>query len=124
MRADRLRRGTRPSLAADLQQRRERLMAVRTRQGDQSVGAAHPSPVVDVGISTLGTSRYLVEAIESVLSQSLSEWSLVVSENGPGLTDVRRAMEPFLEDKRVRHVVTGTRLGRGAHYTRLIRAGR
>ena len=79
--------------------------------------------VVDVGIPTLGFSPYLLEAIESVLSQTLSAWRLVISENGPGDERVQSALQQYLGDSRVRHVVTGEKLARGENYTRLIRGG-
>ena len=89
-------------------------------------GSARSEPdavVVDVGIPTLGLSPYLQDSIESVLSQTLSQWRLVISENGRGDERVRTFLEPYLRDARVSHVVTGERLGRGKNYTRLIRTG-
>jgi teichuronic acid biosynthesis glycosyltransferase TuaG len=80
-------------------------------------------PIVDVGIPTLGSSPYLAESIESILAQSLPEWRLVVSENGPGNDSVRELMEPYLRDPRVRHVVTGEKVGRGTNHNLLIQAG-
>jgi hypothetical protein len=80
--------------------------------------------IADVGIPTLGLTPYLLESIESVLNQTLSSWRLVISENGPGDDRLHAALEPYLRDSRVSHVVTGERLGRGENYTRLIRAGK
>jgi teichuronic acid biosynthesis glycosyltransferase TuaG len=80
-------------------------------------------PIVDVGIPTLGNSRYLAESIESVLAQSLPDWRLVVSENGAGKDSVRELMEPYLRDPRVRHVVRGKTVGRGTNHNLLIDAG-
>jgi teichuronic acid biosynthesis glycosyltransferase TuaG len=80
-------------------------------------------PIVDVGIPTLGTSPYLLESVESVMNQSLSSWRLVISENGPGVASLHRALEPYVRDPRIRHVVTGERVGRGQNHTNLIRAG-
>ena len=79
--------------------------------------------VIDVGIPTLGDSPYLTEAIESVLAQTTSRWRLVISENGPGDDGLRSALEPYLEDSRVSHAVTGAKLPRGENWTRMIRAG-
>ena len=76
-------------------------------------------PIVDVGIPTLGESpSYLVEAVESVFAQTFSSWRLLISENGPGLDSVREALEPYVRDPRVEHVVSGTREGRGINWTR------
>lgn len=79
--------------------------------------------VVDVGIPTLGPSPFLLEAIESVLAQTVASWRLVISENGPGDDRLRLALDPYLRDSRITHVTTGERVGRGENYTRLIRAG-
>jgi teichuronic acid biosynthesis glycosyltransferase TuaG len=90
---------------------------------DAEVLAPLREPLVDVCIPTVGGCRYLTEAVESVLAQSLPDWRLVVSENGPGLPSVRETLEPYLLDTRISHVITGSRIDRGAHFTRLIRAG-
>jgi hypothetical protein len=79
--------------------------------------------VVDVGIPTLGNSPYLAETIESVFAQTLTNWTLTISENGPGLESMQRLLEPYLTDPRVKHLVTGTKLGRGANHNNLIRRG-
>jgi teichuronic acid biosynthesis glycosyltransferase TuaG len=81
------------------------------------------TPVVDVGIPTLGNSPYLAESIESVLAQSLPDWRLIVSENGTGTERVRALMEQYLHDPRVRHVVRGEKVGRGTNHNLLIQAG-
>ena len=78
---------------------------------------------VDIGIPTLGDSPYLVETIESVFAQTHTEWTLTISENGPGLPSVRRELEPFLSDPRVHHLITGQKLGRGSNHNVLIRRG-
>lgn len=83
-----------------------------------------PRALVDVGIPTLGESpRYLAEAVESVLGQTLSDWRLVISENGTGKTEVRSMLEPYLDDPRVHHVVTTKSLGRGQHWSNIVRNG-
>lgn len=87
------------------------------------LASARDTVVVDVGIPTLGLSPYLLESIESVLAQTLTSWRLVISENGRGDEALRSAIQPYLEDERVTHVVTGERLPRGENYTRLIRSG-
>jgi hypothetical protein len=80
-------------------------------------------PLVDVGIPTIGSSPYLAEAVESVLAQTVARWRLVIRENGPGLDSVREALEPYLDDPRIVHVVSGARRGRGENWTSLIRTG-
>jgi glycosyltransferase involved in cell wall biosynthesis len=79
--------------------------------------------VVDVGIPTLGNSPYLAETIESVFAQTLRSWTLTISENGPGLESVRETLEPYLRDPRVRHLVTGEKVGVGTNHNILIQAG-
>ena len=79
--------------------------------------------IVDVGIPTLGNSPYLSETIESVLAQTLTNWRLFISENGPGDPSFRRMLEPYLADPRVTHLVTGTKIGRGSNHNNIIRAG-
>lgn len=84
---------------------------------------ADVAAVADVGIPTLGLTPYLLEAIDSVVGQTLTTWRLVISENGPGDEALRNALEPYLKDERISHVVTGEKLPRGQNYTRLIRTG-
>jgi glycosyltransferase involved in cell wall biosynthesis len=85
--------------------------------------ASAGEPLVDVGIPTCGRPDYLVEAITSVLGQTLGRWRLTVSEDGPGSDAVAAAVAPHLRDGRVRYAVTGRRLGAARHMTRLIRGG-
>ena len=80
-------------------------------------------PTVDIAIPTLGDSAYLVETVESVIGQTHTSWRLVISENAAGNDRMRTALEPYLRDPRVRHVVRGETTPRGEHYTRLIRTG-
>jgi glycosyltransferase involved in cell wall biosynthesis len=90
---------------------------VRGRRGRR------PEPIVDVGIPAYGRPTYLVEAIESVLGQSLENWRLRISEDGPGGGAVEEAVRPYLSDPRITYSATGERLGAAGNSTRLIRAG-
>jgi GT2 family glycosyltransferase len=85
--------------------------------------AATGGPLVDVGIPTRGTPRYLAEAVESVLAQTLAEWRLVISENGPGGSEVAALVRPYLADPRVELAATGADLGMAHNHTALLRAG-
>lgn len=87
------------------------------------LGPGQDAVVVDVGIPTLGLTHYVLESVESVLAQTLSAWRLVISENGSGDERLLSALEPYLKDERITHIITGERLPRGKNYTRLIRAG-
>jgi len=80
-------------------------------------------PIVDVGIPAFGRPHYLVEAIESVLSQSLTAWRLRISEDGPGGGAVEDAVRPYLADPRISYSATGERLGAAGNSTVLIQAG-
>jgi hypothetical protein len=79
--------------------------------------------LVDVGIPTYGTPRFLVEAIESVFAQTLTAWRLTISENGPGEPELASVVEPYLADRRVELVRTGKNLGAARNHTALIRRG-
>jgi glycosyltransferase involved in cell wall biosynthesis len=88
-----------------------------------TVAAQTIDTLVDVGIPTFGEPRFLVEAIESVLAQTLTAWRLTISENGPGSAAVAATVEPFLSDPRVRYVTTGRNLGGARNSTTLVRTG-
>jgi glycosyltransferase involved in cell wall biosynthesis len=64
-------------------------------------------PRVDVAIPTHGESRWLAEAIASVLGQTFGDLALTVSENGPGDGAAGSIVRTFADDRRVRHVTTG-----------------
>lgn len=85
--------------------------------------AAPDGTLVDIGIPTYGRPRYLAEAIECVLEQTLPSWRLTISENGPGSNHVAEVVEPHLADARIRYVTTGENLGGARNSTRLIQAG-
>jgi glycosyltransferase involved in cell wall biosynthesis len=82
-----------------------------------------PEPIVDVGIPACGRPRYLIEAIESVLAQTLESWRLWISDDGPGGGPVEAAVTPYLSDDRIRYLSTGARLGPARNSTNLIRCG-
>ncbi len=81
------------------------------------------APAVDVAIPVYERATYVAEAISSVLAQSVGDWRLTVSEDGPGNAAVKEAVAPFLDDPRIEHVTTGTRLGLPRHKSRLIQIG-
>jgi hypothetical protein len=74
--------------------------------------------LVDVGIPTHGGPRFLRSAIESVVGQTLADWRLTISANGPGSADIRGLIEPYLEDERVRFVSTEELIGGPANAAR------
>ncbi len=81
------------------------------------------STLVDVGIPTHDSPRYLGEAIECVLAQTVGDLSLTISENGAGGDEIASIVRPYLDDGRVHHVVTGTDVGGARNSTRLLNAG-
>jgi glycosyltransferase involved in cell wall biosynthesis len=82
-----------------------------------------PSPLVDVGIPTRDRPELVRLAIESVLAQTLTNWRLVVSENGPGLEETAATVRPYLTDERITHVITRADIGGAENWTRLIEEG-
>jgi hypothetical protein len=82
-----------------------------------------PAPLVDVGIPVRTRVRYIAEAIESVLAQSVSYWRLTISEDGPGSAEVAAAVRAYLQDPRIRHVTTGGPVGAARNHSRLVQAG-
>jgi hypothetical protein len=85
-------------------------------------------PVVDVGVPTRrhsgGPPRYLAAAVESVLAQTFASWRLTISENAlEGDPGVASLLAPYLDDARVRHVVTGQDWSGARNSTFLLEAG-
>jgi len=98
------------------------MLRSRRLYGDR-LTADTSQPVVDIGIPTYGEPRFLREAIESVLGQTFTAWSLTISENGPGSTAVLAVVQPYLVDPRISYVTTGTNLGGARNASRLIQTG-
>jgi hypothetical protein len=85
--------------------------------------------LVDVGIPTRPRHggelpRYLAAAVESVLAQTFPRWRLTISENAlEGDAAVASLLRPYLEDARVRHVLTERDLSGAGNSTFLLQAG-
>src|SRR3712207_8356912 len=60
------------------------------------------SPKVSVLMPTLNYARFLPEAIESVLNQTLSDFELVIVDNG-STDDTDEVIQRYLGDKRVHY---------------------
>jgi glycosyl transferase family 2 len=80
-------------------------------------------PRVDVGIPTYGRPRFVVDAIESVLAQTLGEWRLLVAEDGVGDGPIADAVAPFLADPRVEYSPAGAHVGAAVNMNRVLAAG-
>lgn len=78
---------------------------------------------VDVGVPTRGAAPYLEQSIESVLGQTWDDWSMLVSENGPGGGELEERLQPYLSDPRISYSATGEDIGAAGNHTRLIQAG-
>jgi glycosyltransferase involved in cell wall biosynthesis len=72
---------------------------------------------------TRGAAPYIGEAIASVRGQTHADWSLLISENGPGGGELEERLAPFLADERIRYSATGGDLGAAQNHTRLLKAG-
>ena len=81
------------------------------------------STTVDIGMPTRGAAPYIGEAVESVLAQTHEDWTLLISENGPGGGELEERLGPYLADPRIRYSPTGEDLGAARNHTRLIQAG-
>ena len=104
-----------PSLPIDVADRPSAATTIRL--------AADGEPVVDVGIPVFGRPDYVDHAIRSVLGQSLPNWRLTVSEDGPGDAEIAQIVAPYLSDPRITHVVTGERVGAARNMTNLVAYG-
>ena len=62
-------------------------------------------PVVSVIIPTYQRPNYLKEAIESVISQTYSDWELLVVDDGSPIDNIRGVTQHFCDrDARVRYI--------------------
>src|SRR3954468_18769106 len=82
-----------------------------------------PPTAVDIGMPTRGGSRWVTEALDSIVAQTFSSWRLVVSENGPGSPEFAAMLAPYLADERITHYVTGRDLGAAGNHTYLTSHG-
>jgi glycosyltransferase involved in cell wall biosynthesis len=81
------------------------------------------STKVDVCVPTRGAAPYLEQTLDSVLAQTFEDWSLLISENGPGGGELEDRIRPYLSDPRMHYSATGGDLGAAQNHTRLIQAG-
>ncbi len=54
--------------------------------------------IVDIGVPTYGSPKYLTQTLDSILAQTFTGWRVTVSDNGGG--NVPEIVEPYLEDPR------------------------
>ena len=77
-------------------------------------------PLVDVGIPAYRRADFLAEAIESVLSQTLTDWRLAIYDNGPGGGPIADAVQPYLDDPRITHIASGREISLAENWTAAI----
>lgn len=111
------------SLYEDLLGLRHVSDARRGRSAALPPGRAAANTRVDVGIPTFGTAQYLTTAVESVLGQTLEDWTLTVSENGPRGSEIEHTIRPYLDDPRVHFRTTGENIGAAANWSALLQCG-
>jgi GT2 family glycosyltransferase len=81
------------------------------------------TPAVDILITVFERADYVAHAIQAVIAQSYEHWQLTISEDGGSTEPVRRAVEPYLADERIRYVTPGKHLGNARHKTSLLEQG-
>ena len=78
------------------------------------------SPCVSIGLPVYNGENYLAEAIESLLSQSLTDFELIISDNAS--TDATQSIcEKYQkQDPRIRYTRTDQNLGAAQNYNRIV----
>lgn len=79
--------------------------------------------LVDVGLPTRRSSAFIGESVASVLAQTLENWSLLVSKNGPGDGELTSQLQPFMGDPRIHQQTTAKEVGAAKNHTLLIESG-
>jgi hypothetical protein len=80
-------------------------------------------PKVDVRMPTRSVAPYIHQAIASVLAQTWTNWTLLISENGAPGGELERELQPYLADPRIRYQAIGADLSAATNHTRLISDG-
>lgn len=80
------------------------------------------TPAVTVGIMTHNYGRFLAQAIESVQSQSRTDWELIISDDA-STDDTPAIVQPFLSDPRIRYVRHDRNLGQAGNWAFLLSQG-
>jgi len=80
------------------------------------------SPLVSVCIPLYNGGPYIREAIESVLAQTLTDWELVITDDGS--TDGSAEIIASYSDPRIRYLLNPQRLGAEGNWNRCVKEGR
>jgi Glycosyl transferase family 2 len=80
-------------------------------------------PLVDVGMTAHGRPRFMPEAIESILAQTHTHWTLLVWDDGPPGGEIEQTVRPYLADPRVRYVAADRPVSANAAHTEVMGVG-
>ena len=76
-------------------------------------------PLVDIGVPTHGSPRFLSEALDSVTHQTFARWRLRVSDNGGG--NAEDIVRPYLADPRISYSRNPENIGLTGNLSKLVR---
>ena len=80
------------------------------------------TPLVSVCIPLYNSGLYIREAIESVLSQTLTDWELIITDDGS--TDGSAEIVASYSDPRIHYLLNPKRLGAEGNWNRCVNEGR
>lgn len=73
------------------------------------------SPAITIGILTHNYGRYIREAIDSVLTQTRTDWELIICDDA-STDDTSEIVKPYLDDPRIRYHRHEKNLGQGGNW--------
>jgi glycosyltransferase involved in cell wall biosynthesis len=89
-----------------------------------AMGDTEIAPLVSVCVPTYNYARFLPDCIESVLEQTLTDWELIVCDDG-STDDTAEVVRRYADhDPRIRYVRNATRLGMNGNIQHTINLGR
>lgn len=80
------------------------------------------TPLITIGIMTHNYSRYIVQAIESVLSQECDDWEMFISDDA-STDDTPQVVAPYLSDPRIHYIRHKENLGQANNWRYLLLQG-
>jgi hypothetical protein len=90
---------------------------------DSATTVGEPGANVDIGLPCFRRATFLAEAIDSVLGQSYSSWSLAIFDNGAS-PEIESVVRPYLDDPRIAYVPSTEAMSLAANWTRALQHGR
>ena len=85
---------------------------------------APPVPTVSIGIPVFNGARYLGEALDSLLSQTYTDFEIVISDNASTDTTATLAREYARKDKRIRYTRHERNIGAYLNFSHVFRLAR